>query len=204
MRLLALTLFLTALATSAAHAAMVDPRFPDWPCQQIKVPELSVAAMWAGPPIDDVGANWSNDPKLKELVIKLAARRTLLDEAEKEIVAFVTGSAAEKETKAKLLFAGLFATLNHERTEVMDGIERFSRRMKEFADVLRADAQALRTAHDTAGHDEKKLQELVSQLEWKTRVFDDRRKTTAYACEVPVLIDQRLFALSRMIQQAME
>jgi hypothetical protein len=192
------------LTASTVHAAMVDPRFPDWPCQQIKVPELSVAAMWAGPPIDDVGTSWSNDPKLKELVIKLAARRTPLEDAEKDIVAFVTGSADEKAAKAKLLFAGLFATLNHERTEVMDGIERFSRRMKEFADVLRADAQALRTAHDAPGQDEKKLQELVSQLEWKTRVFDDRRKTTAYACEVPVLIDQRLFALSRMIQQAME
>jgi hypothetical protein len=204
MRVLTLTLFITALTVSTAHAAMIDPRFPDWPCQQIKVPELSVAAMWAGPPIDDVGTTWTNDAKLKELVAKVAARRTPMEEAEKEIVAFVTGSAAEKETKAKLLFAGLFDTLNRERTEVMDGIERFSRRMKEFADVLRADAQALRTAHDTPGHDEKKLQELVSLLEWKTRVFDDRRKTTAYACEVPVLIDQRLFALSRMIQQAME
>lgn len=204
MRVLKRTVFIAALAASTAHAAMVDPRFPDWPCQQIKVPELSVAAMWAGPPIDDIGASWTNDPKLKELVAKIAARRTPLDEAEKEIGAFVTGSAAEKQAKATRLFAGLFETLNRERTEVMDGIERFSRRMKEFADVLRADAQALRTAHDTAGQDEKKLQELVSQLEWKTRVFDDRRKTTAYACEVPVLIDQRLFALSRMIQQAME
>jgi hypothetical protein len=32
-----------------------DPRFPDWPCNQIKVPEISVAAVWAGPSIDDVG-----------------------------------------------------------------------------------------------------------------------------------------------------
>jgi hypothetical protein len=204
MRVVTLALLMVGCMASFAQAAMVDPRFPDWPCQQVKVPELSVAAMWAGPPIDDVRASWSADSKLKELVAKLAARRTPLEEAEKDIVAFITGSAAEKEIKAKLLFAGLFDTLNRERTEVMDGIERFSRRMKEFADVLRADAQALRTAHDTPGQDEKKLQELVSQLEWKTRVFDDRRKTTAYACEVPVLIDQRLFALSRMIQQAME
>jgi hypothetical protein len=32
-----------------------DSRFPDWPCNQIKVPEISVAAVWAGPSIDDVG-----------------------------------------------------------------------------------------------------------------------------------------------------
>jgi hypothetical protein len=35
-----------------------DPRFPDWPCNQIKVPEISVAAVWAGPSIDDVGNAW--------------------------------------------------------------------------------------------------------------------------------------------------
>ena len=35
-----------------AHAA--DPRYPDWPCVQAKVPEISLAAVWAGPPLDDV------------------------------------------------------------------------------------------------------------------------------------------------------
>jgi hypothetical protein len=30
-----------------------DPPFPDWPCSQVKVPEISVAAVWAGPAIDD-------------------------------------------------------------------------------------------------------------------------------------------------------
>ena len=38
-----------------------DPRFPDWPCNQIKVPEISVAAVWAGPSIDDVGNAWEED-----------------------------------------------------------------------------------------------------------------------------------------------
>ena len=38
-------------APGAAFAA--DPRYPDWPCKQTKVPEISVAAVWAGPPIDD-------------------------------------------------------------------------------------------------------------------------------------------------------
>ena len=29
----------------AASAFAADPRYPDWPCNQIKVPELSVAAI---------------------------------------------------------------------------------------------------------------------------------------------------------------
>ena len=40
-----------------------DPRFPDWPCNQIKVPEISVAAVWTGPSIDDVGTEWEETPR---------------------------------------------------------------------------------------------------------------------------------------------
>ena len=54
------------------------------------------------------------------------------------------------------------------------------------------------------GHDQSKVDELVSRVEWDTRIFDERSKTIGYVCEVPVLIEQRLFALARAIQQALE
>ena len=57
-------------------ALAADPRFPDWPCNQVKVPEISVAAVWAGPSIDDVGNAWEDDAAIRELVARLAARRT--------------------------------------------------------------------------------------------------------------------------------
>ena len=41
-------------------------------------------------------------------------------------------------------------------------------------------------------------------IDWDTRIFEERRKTISYACEVPVLIEQRLFALARAIQHSME
>jgi hypothetical protein len=41
-------------------------------------------------------------------------------------------------------------------------------------------------------------------VEWSTRIFEDRRRTVRYVCEVPTLIEQRLFALSRALQQAIE
>ena len=96
-----------------------DPRFPDWPCNQIKVPEISVAAVWAGPPIDDVGNAWEEDATIRDLVARLAARRTPLDDAQKAIADVITGSESERQKKAKLLFAGLFKTLNDERSDVM-------------------------------------------------------------------------------------
>jgi hypothetical protein len=91
-------------------ALAADPRFPDWPCAQIKVPQLSVAAVWAGPPVDDAASAWEQDPAVRELVARLAARRTPLDEAQKAISDFVTGNAEERQQKAKLLFTGLFNT----------------------------------------------------------------------------------------------
>src|SRR5262249_33769757 len=122
-----------ALAIEVALRGMslaADPRFPDWPCNQIKVPEISVAAVWAGPPIDDVGNAWEEDATIKDLVARLAARRTPLDDAQKAIADAVTGTESERQKKAKLIFAGLFKTLNHERSEVMRGIERYARKQK--------------------------------------------------------------------------
>ena len=197
------TILAIALALPSAARA-VDPRFPDWPCVQIKVPEISVAAIWAGPSIDDVGNAWEEDSAIRDLVARLAARRTPLEEAQKAIEDFVTGNAAERQRKGTLLFAGLLATLNRERSEVMNGLERFYRQQKSFAEKIRAETFELRSLHDSADRDQAKVDELTNRVEWDTRIFEERRRTISYACEVPVLIEQRLFALSRAIQQALE
>jgi hypothetical protein len=201
-RTLVIAAALSLAALAGARAA--DPRYPDWPCNQIKVPEMSVAAMWTGPSIDDVGDAWEKDPAIKDLVAKLAARRTPLEDAEKTVADTITGSAAERQQKGKLLFAGLFQTLNRERGEVMNGIERFSRKQKEFADQIRATIFQLRELQDAPGHDENKVNEFASRVEWDTRIFDERQRSVGYVCEVPVLIEQRLFALARAIQQSLE
>ena len=75
---------------------------------------------------------------------------------------------------------------------------------KQFADQIRATVLQLRELQDAPGQDEAKRDELVSRVEWETRVFEERQKTIGYVCEVPVLIEQRLFALARAIQQALE
>jgi hypothetical protein len=189
---------------SPGRALAADPRYPDWPCNQIKVPEMSVAAVWAGPSIDDVDSIWEQDAAVRTLVAQLAARRTPLEDAEKTIADTITGEPAERQRKAKLIFAGLFKALNHERSEVMNGIERFSRKQKEFADQVRSTILQLRELQNTPGHDQAKVDELISRVEWDTRIFDERSRTIGYVCEVPVLIEQRLFALARAIQQSLE
>jgi hypothetical protein len=187
----------------AATAFAADPRFPDWPCNQIKVPEISVAAVWSGPSIDDVGDDWEQDPVTRDLVARLAARRTPLDQAQKLISDYLTGSADERRHKANLIFAGLFASLNRERNQVMDGIERFFRQQRTFAEKTRAEIAELRELQDSGG-DPNRIEELANQVAWDTRIFEEQRSTVSYACEVPILIEQRLFALARTIEQAIE
>jgi hypothetical protein len=192
------------LLVSVTAALAADPRYPDWPCNQIKVPELSAAAVWAGPPIDDVGDAWQNDPTIRDLVARVAARRTSLDDAEKAITYYFASASSDKQTKAKLLFAGIFTTLNRERTVVMNGIERFARRQKQSAERIRSEVSEMRALQDTPNRDEAKVEELTNTINWDTRVFQDQRRTIGYVCEVPTIIEQRLGALARAIQQAVE
>ena len=193
-----------AVAGSTELCLAADPRYPDWPCSQAKVPDVSLAAVWAGPPLDDVASKWKDDAKVSALVPRLAARRTPLDEAQKAITELLEGSGAQKTEAGKLLFAGLFDTLNAQRASVMSGLERVTRKQREAADKIRADTLALQALQGASPPDQPKIDELGNQLVWETRIFEDRRGVIKFVCEVPTAIDQRLFALGRTILQEME
>jgi hypothetical protein len=193
-----------AILASTASSFAADPRYPDWPCNQAKVPEISVAAVWNGPPLDDATKDWKDDAKVNALVPRLAARRTPLDEAEKAIKEFLADAKSDKTREALRLFAGLFDTLNAQRSSVMNGLERVTRKQREAADKIRGDVQALHALQDAAGSDQTKLEELNNQVLWETRIFEDRRRVISFVCEVPTAIDQRLFALGRIIQQEID
>jgi hypothetical protein len=195
---------LLAVAGSPELCFAADPRYPDWPCAQAKVPDVSLAAVWTGPPLDDVADKWKNDAKVSALLPRLAARRTPLDDAQKEITEFLAGSTAEKIEMGKLLFAGLFDTLNAQRSSVMSGLERVTRKQRQAADKIRTDILALQALQDASPPDQAKTEELGNQLVWETRIFEDRQRVIKFVCEVPTAIDQRLFALGRMIQQEIE
>src|SRR5260370_9198458 len=158
------TFALFAVAASTGSCLAADPRYPDWPCAQAKVPEISVACVWAGPPLDDVQDKWKDNAKVSALVSKLAARRIPIEEAQKDITEFLTGSTTEKTTAGKLLFAGLFDTLNAQRSQVMNGLERVMRKHREAADKVRADTEALQAWQDAAPPDQPKIDALANHL----------------------------------------
>ena len=192
------------VAASGEFSLAADPRYPDWPCTQAKVPEISLAAVWAGPPLDDIKDKWKSDAKVSALVPKLAARRTSLDDAQKAIAEFLASPATDKATAGKLLFTGLFETLNAQRSSVLNGLERITRKQRTAAEKIQADAVAMQALQSVSPPDQTKIEEFGNQLVWQTRIFEDRQRVVKFVCEVPTAIDQRLFALSRVIQQEME
>jgi hypothetical protein len=181
-----------------------DPRYPDWPCAQAKVPDISLAAVWAGPPLGDAESKWKDDARVSALVEKTAARKTPLEDAQKAITDYLASPGTDKMTAGKLVFAGLFERLNAERASVMSGLERVTRKQRAAADKIRSDTLALQALQDVTPPDQPKIDELGNQLVWETRIFEDRRRVVKFVCEVPTTIDQRLFALGRTIAQEIE
>src|SRR3984885_15546875 len=93
---------LLAVAASPQLGLAADPRYPDWPCAQAKVPEISLAAVWAGPPLGAAEEKWKSDPKVSALVEKVAARKTPLDNAQKAITKFPSSPGNNMMATSKL------------------------------------------------------------------------------------------------------
>jgi hypothetical protein len=198
------------LGAGAAIAAEPNPAAsqanPDWPCMQHKVAALTSAQMWDGPPVDDV-KGWQDNEETGKLIATLASRRVPLDRAAAAIDAYAAAQPQEKRDEAlKLLFAGLLSTVNTDRAVVMRGIERFQMRQKARAAEIEKQGEALRQLREKAAADAKARTELAAaedRYNWDVRVFTERQQALPLACEVPVLIEQRLFELAREIRARM-
>ncbi len=191
----------------APITAFADPpaaRDPNWPCQQIKVPELSLAAVWSGPSVDPQQIAWKDDQAVADLVRKLAQRRQPIDQAQDLIHDFAQHTGERKQAQLLKLLIGLFTVLSEERDSVMTGLDRFGGRQKELAAEVRADNERLRALQADTASDLQALQQMTQKLTWEAEVFQDRRQALSYACDVPSKIEQRLFSLGRLIQQELE
>jgi hypothetical protein len=139
--------------------------------------------------------------------VVLASRRVSLEQATVAIARFAAAQPQERRDEAlKLLFAGLLGTINSDRAVVMSGIERFQQRQKARAAEIERQGTAIQELKERAVNDEKAHAELAAaedRYNWDVRVFSERQQSLPLACEVPVLIEQRLFALGREIRSRM-
>jgi len=201
MRALAVATLVGSLAALAALpvAAQSQPD-PDWPCIQGKVPELSAVAIWAGPPIEEAQLRWREDMNVAAVAGELASRRTPVEDATAAVSKFAHDlKPEEKAQKLTLLFAGIFEMLDRERSEIMNGIDRYARAQKSLAEQIRTDQTRLSDLNSSNG-DPQQVSALTDDLVTQVRIFNVRRHSLTYVCEVPTLIEQRLGTLARAIQ----
>lgn len=200
------SLVAVALLAATGVTAVAAPRTndPDWPCQQAKVTELSVASYWSGPAIDVAALNWQQDPAVAALVGVITRRRLPLEQASARVDAFARTAGADAGHALQVLFAGVFEVLNRERSNVLAGLDRFGERQKTLADSLRRDAEMLRAAQAASPADETKIADLTQRLTWESALFEQRRQSLRFACDVPTRIEQRLYGLAKAIQQRLD
>lgn len=194
--------FVAGMLSPALAQRSVDP---DWPCPQRRVPTLSAGQVWDGPPIDNV-KDWDKDAEIRTLITTLASRRIPQDEAVKALKDYAGKlSAAERDGKLTELFAGLLSTVNAERSTVIKGIIRFEQRQSARSRELEREGTRLGELRKTASDDKARTElENAQQLfDWNVRVFQERQSNTPIACEIPVLMESRIFEIAREIRQLM-
>jgi hypothetical protein len=130
-----------------------------------------------------------------------------LKEAAAAIAQFAESKPQDKrDDTLKLLFAGLLSTINSDRAIVIRGIERFQRRQRARAAEIERQGAVIRELKAKVATDEKARAELAETQEkynWDVRVFSERQESIPLACEVPVLLEQRVFDLGREIRSRM-
>lgn len=177
----------------------------DWPCVQRKVAKLSPGAFWTGPEISEE-LPWRDDEAVAQLVPALVSRRVSMEDAGKLVEGFAKAHAADKRQKLTLLFAGVYNEINNLRSDVIRGIGRFAKNQQaKSAQLIKArdDLEALEAKQDKTEGDLTRLGELQTQVQWLQRIYDDRESTTRYICEVPTILEQRLFAVAKLIEDQM-
>jgi prefoldin subunit 5 len=195
--------FLIAVAAGPAVAATNTD--PDWPCIQRKVPELSLAQIWNGPELPGSVRDWSNDPEIAGLVQELAARRVPVEEAQERIRTFAElVPANETEARLATLVQGLFDHMNAERSQVISGIGRYARKQAELADRLRKERSALEAFRSNPDADADEIAKRADRLTWDMRIFQERAQSLTFVCEVPTLIEQRLYQLAKAVAEMMK
>lgn len=199
-------LLLSAMLASPmlASQAMAAPH-GDWPCIQPRVEALSLGAFWSGPDLDEALKNWRQKPEVAALVTEIVSRRLPIEEAEKRVTGF---AAAHKDDKSllTLTFAGVFAELDSLRTRIVKGIERFTRNQRALAESInkdRTELSALGATKEKTDPQRARIQELQTKIQWATRLHHERESTLRYVCETPVILEQRVFAIARAVQNEM-
>ncbi len=191
---------LLSLVVAAPPVYAAGPVDPDWPCVQRRQPHLSIAQVWGGPVPDEATMALAKSPEVQGVAQVIALRRTPMDEVEAEIAGFSEDHDADT---LVALFAATFDHINLTRDRVMAGITRYAHKQEGLdtrIEALRKEFAGLEAAEPK---DFDRMDAVEKDLDWSTRIFQDRQQSLTYVCETPVILEQRAFAIGRLVEAAL-
>lgn len=189
-----LALLAAGAATPAAAATFEDP---EWPCIQRRVDEIAMFQMW---PAAMPEGDWRQDPQIETVAAAIAPRRVTMEKVEEEVTARLEGvPEGEREEKAGQLFNAVLDFIQRERQQVISGIGRYARSQAVLSDQVGEQQNTLVQLNAEEEKDWDRIEELEDKLAWDTRVYRERAQSLQYVCETPVLLEQRAFAIARLI-----
>ncbi|UCI28730.1 hypothetical protein [Mesorhizobium sp. B2-8-5] len=201
--MLARSLVVVAMLAPGANAGAATAD-PGWPCVQRKVPQLSLGQVWNGPDLPPSAKDWSNDSSVSALVEDVSARRLPLGDAQKKIRDFAASLPAEQlAPKMAMLVQGMFDHMDAERSHVISGISRYAHRQLEMAADLRKQASDVDALRTKPGADQDEVERRTDQLNFATRIFTERAQSLTYVCDVPTIIEQRLYQLAKTVSETL-
>lgn len=187
---------IAALCVLAVPAWAAGPVDPDWPCIQRRMPHLSLGQVWTGPPPDAAVETLASSAEVRDVARVVALRRTDLKEAEAMIDSFAAGRDG---TALTALMLATFHDIDLTRDRVMAGITRYAHKQEALDREIKERRAAFDAAEAAEPPDFDRIDQLETEIDWATRIFKDRQQSLTYVCETPVLLEQRAFAIGRMI-----
>lgn len=190
---------LTCLFLLAAGTALAaGPPDPDWPCIQRRQPSLSLAQVWAGPPADPAILALAETEEVQRVARVIALRRTAMDEARALIDAYAEGRDPAELTA---LFVATLEHVNVARDRVMAGITRYAHKQEALEVRIEELRQEFARLNAAEPKDFDRIDAVEGEIDWSTRIFQDRQQSLTYVCETPVILEQRAFALGRTMAE---
>ena len=200
-------LIICFISTDFAKSAPPEKPPKKWPCDQVYNPKLNLSAIWQGPEIEQSLKQWWKHDDVIEYVNILSDPVLTEEEGVIIIEKFAKkytyfGFLKKSEQKEMLvnLFAGLYQKAKDRRSRQYVGIIKFVERQESLRKAIGDSSKLIRKYRkEKVNLKNKKFVDANAQLEWNTRVFDQRTRLTEYVCEEPVFNTQRLGYQARKI-----
>lgn len=186
---------LPALLLLSLAAAVRADEVP-LPCQQQFAPTLAPATYWEDTTQLEGLPDWRKDKKIAALVARIAPRDVSQDDALAQIEAFRKGKPGKK--AAPLLFTGLVAETNEQRSDVIGKIHDMAERQFNLSHTIEKVTNELAS---TPEDQSAKREEIQQRRGFLVRDYDSLDRTLRYACQIPVDLEARLGAFARALQE---